>query len=64
MPLFISSPPPPQLPPTLMSRFDLIYLILDKPNDAADRRLASHIVNLYAAVPVKAARPMLSKAEV
>jgi len=35
------------LPPTLMSRFDLLYLILDKPNEYDDRKLAQHIVNLY-----------------
>jgi len=36
-----------KLPPTLLSRFDLIYLILDKPNPDADRRLARHLVSLY-----------------
>ena len=36
-----------KLPPTLLSRFDLIYLILDKQNEAHDRRLANHIVSLY-----------------
>lgn len=35
------------IPPTLLSRFDLIYLMLDKHNDAYDRRLANHIVSLY-----------------
>jgi DNA replication licensing factor MCM4 len=35
------------LPPTLLSRFDLIYLMLDKPNPASDRRLAKHLVSLY-----------------
>lgn len=35
------------LPPTLLSRFDLIYLVLDAPNAEADRRLASHIVSLF-----------------
>lgn len=35
------------LPPTLMSRFDLIYLVLDQPNEALDRKLASHLVSLY-----------------
>ena len=40
-----------QLPPTLISRFDLIYLILDKPNEQEDRRLAKHIVNLYTENP-------------
>ena len=37
-----------QLPPTLLSRFDLIYLILDNPDKDKDRRLAKHIVALYA----------------
>ena len=36
-----------KLPPTLLSRFDLIYLILDKPNADSDRRLARHLVSLY-----------------
>ncbi len=35
------------LPPSLISRFDLIYLILDKPNEATDRRLARHLISLY-----------------
>ena len=30
-----------------MSRFDLIYLVLDKPNAESDRRLARHLVSLY-----------------
>ena len=30
-----------QLPPTLLSRFDLIYLVLDKQNEDSDRRLAT-----------------------
>ena len=36
-----------QLPPTLLSRFDLIYLILDQPNAESDRKLAKHLVGLY-----------------
>ncbi|CAG8645429.1 13554_t:CDS:10 [Cetraspora pellucida] len=35
------------LPPTLMSRFDLIYLVLDKVDRNADRKLAKHLVSLY-----------------
>lgn len=35
------------LPPSLMSRFDLLYLILDKANEWDDRRLAQHITGLY-----------------
>lgn len=36
-----------KLPPSLLSRFDLIYLMLDKNNEVHDRRLASHILSLY-----------------
>ena len=36
-----------KLPPTLLSRFDLIYVMLDKHNEVSDRRLANHIVSLY-----------------
>ena len=36
-----------RLPPSLLSRFDLIYLMLDKHNETYDRRLANHIVSLY-----------------
>ena len=37
--------------PTILSRFDLIYLILDNPDRDSDRRLAKHIVELYLAPP-------------
>lgn len=36
-----------KLGPTLLSRFDLVYLILDKPNPRNDRRLAKHLVSKY-----------------
>jgi DNA replication licensing factor MCM4 len=36
-----------QLPHTLISRFDLIYLLLDPHDDLFDRRLARHLVSLY-----------------
>jgi len=50
-----------KLPPTLLSRFDLIYLVLDRNNEQSDRRLANHIVSLYSdlaenAVPAGADR--------
>ncbi|KAM0747173.1 MCM-domain-containing protein [Meredithblackwellia eburnea MCA 4105] len=35
------------LPPTLISRFDLLYLVLDKIDEASDRKLARHLVSLY-----------------
>jgi DNA replication licensing factor MCM4 len=36
-----------ELGPTLLSRFDLIYLVLDIPDEARDRKLAKHLVSLY-----------------
>jgi DNA replication licensing factor MCM4 len=36
-----------RLPPTLLSRFDLVYLVLDHQSEQSDRRLANHIVSLY-----------------
>uniref|UniRef100_A0A914MHS0 DNA replication licensing factor MCM4 n=1 Tax=Meloidogyne incognita TaxID=6306 RepID=A0A914MHS0_MELIC len=35
------------LPPTLLSRFDLIFLVLDPQDEEYDRRLAKHLVNFY-----------------
>ena len=35
------------LPPTLLSRFDLIYIMLDLPNETQDKKLAAHILDLY-----------------
>lgn len=35
------------LPPTLISRFDLLYLVLDQVDETVDRRLAEHLVGLY-----------------
>ncbi len=35
------------LPPTLLSRFDLVYLVLDKIDETTDRALARHITGLY-----------------
>uniref|UniRef100_A0AAF5PZ15 DNA replication licensing factor MCM4 n=1 Tax=Wuchereria bancrofti TaxID=6293 RepID=A0AAF5PZ15_WUCBA len=36
-----------QLPHTLLSRFDLIFLLVDSQNELYDRRLANHLVSLY-----------------
>lgn len=36
-----------QLPHTLLSRFDLIFLLLDPQSDVFDRKLARHLVSLY-----------------
>ncbi|KAL7066894.1 putative cell division control protein 54 [Cryptosporidium serpentis] len=39
------------LPPSLMSRFDLIYLVLDNHNEESDRKLAQHLCSLYTIQP-------------
>ncbi|KAJ8682054.1 hypothetical protein QAD02_017846 [Eretmocerus hayati] len=36
-----------ELPHTLMSRFDLIFLMLDPQNELFDRRLGRHLISLY-----------------
>jgi DNA replication licensing factor MCM4 len=35
------------LPPTLLSRFDLVYLVLDRIDEVNDRRMAKHLVSMY-----------------
>ncbi|GMM30181.1 MCM DNA helicase complex subunit [Martiniozyma asiatica (nom. inval.)] len=35
------------LPPPLLSRFDLVYLILDRVDERLDAKLAEHIANMY-----------------
>lgn len=35
------------MPHTLLSRFDLIYLVLDPDNEECDQRLGKHLVNFY-----------------
>lgn len=35
------------LPPTLLSRFDLICLLIDRPESGHDMRVAEHIVGMY-----------------
>src|SRR3569833_165575 len=35
------------LPPPLLSRFDLVYLMLDRAAEKADRRLAKHMLSMY-----------------
>lgn len=35
------------IPPPLLSRFDLVYLVLDRVDERDDRRLARHLVGMY-----------------
>jgi len=39
------------LPHTLLSRFDLIFLMLDPQDELYDRRLAKHLVGMYQVTP-------------
>lgn len=41
------------LNPSLLSRFDLIYIVLDRPNESYDKKLASHILDIYSNKPSK-----------
>ena len=43
----LSVPENVNLPPPLMSRFDLLYILLDKPDEKDDRKLGQHLVALY-----------------
>jgi replicative DNA helicase Mcm len=51
------------LPSTLLSRFDLILLMLDRPNVERDKKLAEHILNLHrgAVQPPPIPRELLRK---
>lgn len=35
------------LPPAIMSRFDLIYIMIDEPDDVSDYNIAKHIVGVH-----------------
>ena len=49
-----------KLPPTLLSRFDLIFVLKDKPDEDRDRRMAKHILNIH--TNDEYAQPILSNA--
>lgn len=34
------------LPPAILSRFDLVYVMIDEPDDITDFRIADHIVTV------------------
>ena len=33
--------------PALLSRFDLIFILLDKPDEERDQRLSEHVIAVY-----------------
>jgi len=38
-----------RFPPALLSRFDIVFLVLDKPNEAMDALLSAHVMKLHRA---------------
>ncbi|KAJ1512852.1 hypothetical protein HMI56_003436 [Coelomomyces lativittatus] len=44
------------LPPSLLSRFDLVFVLLDFPNEVYDRQLAHHLVHLYTTTPLSSVK--------
>ena len=45
------------LPPPILSRFDLIFIVLDNPDKTLDRRLARHILSVH--MDVEKAKPII-----
>ncbi|DBA98060.1 TPA: hypothetical protein ACH3X3_012887 [Trebouxia sp. C0006] len=48
-----------QLPPSLLSRFDLVYLMLDKANESMDKQLARHLMALFREHPPEPAQAVI-----
>ncbi|KAI5190725.1 DNA replication licensing factor MCM4 [Nematocida minor] len=46
------------IPPTLLSRFDIVCLLLDKVNAKRDREISTHIIKLYAGTEKQAEPPV------
>ena len=51
------------MPPTLLSRFDLIYTIMDRPNEEMDTKTAEHIIETHYAGEVLARIKNIGKIE-
>jgi len=50
-----------QLPPTLLSRFDLIFLLHDTPDKDQDEKLAKHIISLHFDIPTDVSSNVIPK---
>ncbi|MCG3217139.1 MAG: minichromosome maintenance protein MCM [Candidatus Heimdallarchaeota archaeon] len=48
------------LPPTILSRFDLLFVIKDEPNEEVDRKMARHILELRRGHILEVAEPAIS----
>ncbi len=48
------------LPPTILSRFDLLFVIKDEPNEDIDRKMARHILELRRGHVIEDTEPVIS----
>jgi len=51
------------MPPTLLSRFDLIFTMMDKPNEEVDMKTAEHIIEMHYAGELLARSKNIGKVE-
>ncbi len=52
------------MPPTLLSRFDLIFTMMDRPNEEADTKTAEHIIETHYAGELLARLKNISKIDI
>ncbi len=43
-----------QLSPALLSRFDLVFILLDKPDEGIDKQLSEHVMAMHGSVAARA----------
>jgi replicative DNA helicase Mcm len=52
------------MPPSLLSRFDLIFVLLDTPNEVEDARVSEHVLGTHTAGEMQQQREMVSESAV
>ncbi len=43
-----------KLSPALLSRFDLVFILLDKPDEGIDKRLSEHVMAMHGNIAARA----------